>query len=284
MSDNRFTFDATKLRERYNPDGSTLRHDQLELLGMLKRVAAICKEHNIEWWLSSGTLLGAARHEGFIPWDDDMDIVMFRKDYRRLRRILRNEQSSEFVLHDMSSDVEYVNCFGKYRKRTGRIETKNRRYNYYKWCGIGFDIFTIEKTNYLAAKAASTIYGNLQHLTSYIRCGWLRKPLIRFIELLCLGIIFPILRLVGLINPRSEYHYTIGSGWARSTFFINDITPLATAKFEGYDMPVPKNMDAYLTRVYGNWRELPTDEQIKRCIHNQQYIAEIYGTTQTKEQ
>lgn len=284
MSNNMFMFDSVKLRERYNPDGSTLRRDQLELLDMLNKVAAICKEHNIEWWLSSGTLLGAARHQGFIPWDDDMDIVMLRKDYRRLRRILRNSDDAEFVLHDMSSDVEYVNCFAKYRKRAGRIESDNRRYNYYKWRGIGFDIFTIERTSYFAAKAAGVIYNNIQHLTSYIRQGWLRKPLIRFVELLCLGIIFPILRLIGLINPHGEYHYSLGIGWAKSTFFIDDILPLTTAKFEDVDMPVPKDMDAYLRRVYGSWRELPNDEQIKRCIHNKQYIKEIYGTTQTKEQ
>lgn len=282
MTESKYMFDANKLREKYNPEGSTLRSDQMELLAMLQKVAAICKEHNIQWWLSSGTLLGAARHKGFIPWDDDMDIVMLRKDYRRLERILRNEHDEEFVLHSMRSDVEYVNHFSKYRKRAGRIESKSRRYNYYKWCGIGFDIFTIERTNYFAAKAASTIYGNLQHLTSYIRCNWIRKPLIRLIEGLCLGVIFPILRLVGLINPRGEYHYTLGTGWARHTFYMKYTFPLTTTEFEGITMPVPKDMDAYLTNVYGDWRAIPTDEQIKRCIHNQQYIAEIYGINEEK--
>lgn len=283
MCENINSIDAKQLHERYNPEGSTLRRDQLELLEMLKKVASICEEHNIEWWLSSGTLLGAARHRGFIPWDDDMDIVMLRKDYRRLRRILRKTEDKECVLHDMCSDVEYVNCFGKYRKREGSIESNSRRYNYYKWRGIGLDIFTIERTSYFAAKAASTIYGNIQHLTSYIRWSWLRRPLIRLIELLCLGIIFPILRLIGLINPRGEYHYSLGIGWAKSRIFLSDTFPLSTAEFEGVEMPVPKDMNAYLSRIYGNWQKLPDDNQIRRCIHNKQYIAEIYGTTQTKE-
>ena len=188
-------------------------------------------------------------------------------------------ENKEFVLHSMRSDVEYVNCFGKYRKREGEVSSNSRRYNYYKWRGIGFDIFTIEKTSYFAAKAASTIYGNLQHLTSYIRWGVIRKPLIRLIELLCIGIIFPILRIIGLINPRGEYHYSLGQGWAKHTFFMKDTMPLKTAEFEGEQMPVPQNMDAYLTRVYGDWRAIPGDEAIKRCIHNKEYIAEIYGTT-----
>ena len=279
MRDKNCEFDAEQLKQRYNPEGSLLRRDQMELLMMLKRVDAICKENNIEWWLSSGTLLGAARHKGFIPWDDDIDIVMLRKDYRRLEKILLKMEDKEFVLHSMRSDVEYVNCFGKYRKREGEVSSNSRRYNYYKWRGIGFDIFTIEKTSYFAAKAASTIYGNLQHLTSYIRWGVIRKPLIRLIELLCIGIIFPILRIIGLINPRGEYHYSLGQGWAKHTFFMKDTMPLKSAEFEGEQMPVPQNMDAYLTRVYGDWRAIPGDEAIKRCIHNKEYIAEIYGTT-----
>ena len=66
--------DEVALKERYNPEGSKLRKNQLELVDILLDLAKICREHNIQWWLSSGTLLGAARHKGFIPWDDDLDI------------------------------------------------------------------------------------------------------------------------------------------------------------------------------------------------------------------
>ncbi len=273
--------DHEALRAKFNPDGSKLRADQLEMLRMLKIFAKICKEHNIKWWLSSGTLLGAARHKGFIPWDDDIDIVMLRKDYRRLERILLKEHSEEFVLHSMCTDIDYVYAFGKFRKRKGEVEGGHRRGKYYKWRGQFVDIFTIEKTSFFAAKAASTIYGNLQHLTSYIRWGWLRRPLIRLIEFLCIGLIFPILRLIGLINPKGEYHYALGQGWSKHTFFMKDTMPLATAEFEGLEMPVPKDMDAYLKRVYGNWRELPTDEQIRKAIHNPEYIKEIYPNDYT---
>lgn len=270
-------FDREALRAKYNPDGSQLRRDQMELLKMLRFVANICDANGIEWWLSSGTLLGAARHEGFIPWDDDLDIVLLKRDCKRLERILERLDSRVYVYHSMRTDVEYVNTFGKFRKREGRITTSNRRYNYYKWAGIGFDIFAIEKTNYFAARAAQVIYNNLQHLTSYIRWGWVRNPLIRLIECLCLGIINPILRFVGLINPRKEYHYTLGTGWARHTFFMKDTLPLAKARFEGEEWPVPKDMDAYLKGVYGDWRKLPSDEQIRKCIHCKEYIEEIYG-------
>lgn len=274
------SIDHQALRAKYNPDGSLLRRDQLELIKMLDVVAQICEQHDIKWWLSSGTLLGAARHQGFIPWDDDLDIVLMRKDYKRLEKILLSLDSDEFVFHSIKSDVDYVNVFGKFRKREGRINTHNRRYNYYKWAGIGFDIFAIEKTSYFAARAAQVIYTNLQHVTSYIRWGWLRKPLIRLVQLLCLGIINPILRLIGKINPKGEYHYELGTGWAKHVFFIKDTLPLTTTLFEGKIYPVPQNMDAYLSNVYGAWQSLPSEESIKRSIHCQEYRDEIYGKEQ----
>ena len=269
--------DNDALRLRYNPDGSALRRTQLELLEILKVLDGICKEHNIEWWLSSGTLLGAARHQGFIPWDDDIDIVMLRKDFKRFDKIMRNYQSEEYVYHSMSTDVDYVYLFSKFRKRQGDAGEEHRRSKFYKYKGPFVDIFCIEKTNYFAALASSILYNNLQHLTSYVRWSWLRRPLILLVNLLCLGIIVPLLRLVGLINPSGEYHYTLGLGWGRHKFFMEHTFPLGRAKFEGVEFPVPKDMDAYLSQVYGDWRKLPTDEQIRKAIHSPIYIKEIYG-------
>lgn len=269
--------DNKALRAKYNPDGSSLRTNQLELVDMLKVFAAICKKHDIPWWLGCGTLLGAARHGGFIPWDDDLDIVMLRKDAKRLDKIMRKMEDKEFVYHSMSTDIEYIHTFTKFRKRVGEVEGGHRRGKYFKWRGPFIDIWAIEKTTYFSARTASTICNNLQHLTSYIRCGWVRKPAICAINLYNYGIVIPLLRLIGLINPKGEYHYALGSGWSRAKFFENDIFPLTTANFEGEEFPVPKDMDAYLTHEYGDWRKLPTEEQIRKSIHNPEYIKEIYG-------
>ena len=247
---------------------------------MLKILAKICQENNITWWLSSGTLLGAARHKGFIPWDDDMDIVMLRKDYKRLKKILCAMNDNEYVFHCMETDVDYVNAFGKFRKRNGRIQSKSHRYAYYKWAGIGFDIFAIEKTNYFSAFIASWLYSRLQSTTYHIDTPWIRKPLIRAIEFTCFGIIFPILRIFGTVNPTGEYHYTLGTGWASHRFFMKETFPLTTALFEGEIMPVPCKMDAYLTNVYGDWRTPPSEEEIKKAIHCQEYRDEIFGSGQ----
>lgn len=266
-----------ELRRRYNPDGSALRRDQMELLEMLQVVSDICKEHGLQWWLSSGTLLGAARHKGFIPWDDDLDIVMLREDYQKLEKILCELESDEYVFHCMKTDVEYVNLFGKFRKKAGRISVASRRYSYYKWAGVGLDIFAIEKTNQLAAHVSKFLYQEIQHLTSYIPWAWLRKPLIRVIEVFHFYITNPLLRLVGKINPKQQYHYVLGTGWPRHTFYMKDTFPLSEAEFEGYRFPVPKDMDAYLTNVYGDWKKIPSDDTIRKYIHCQEYIDEIYG-------
>ena len=76
-----------ELRERFNPDGSLLRRQQLRMLELLEAVDLVCKKYDIPYWLSSGTLIGAVRHQGFIPWDDDLDIEMLREDYLRLMKV-----------------------------------------------------------------------------------------------------------------------------------------------------------------------------------------------------
>ncbi|WP_250636022.1 LicD family protein [Proteus mirabilis] len=68
-----------------------LRKKQLKMLKGLIEIHRICQLHNINYWLDAGTLLGAVRHSGFIPWDDDIDICMFRDDYNKFINIAKYE-------------------------------------------------------------------------------------------------------------------------------------------------------------------------------------------------
>ena len=77
-----------ELVNMYNPDGSDLRNLQLRMLEILNVVDRICRKHDIKYWLCGGTLLGAVRHGGFIPWDDDLDIEMMREDFIRFSEII----------------------------------------------------------------------------------------------------------------------------------------------------------------------------------------------------
>lgn len=266
--------------KKYNPEGSLLRRDQLELLRMLQCFGKILDDLGVQWWLASGTLLGAARHRGFIPWDDDIDIVMFHKDYKKIEKALCNLESDEFVFHCMRTDPDYVNSFGKFRKKEGRISVSSRRYDYYKWAGIGLDLFTIEKTNYLSVSLARTVYKHMQPHTAKIRKNWMRIPLIRTIELFNFCLIHPICRLIGLINPKKEYHYSMATGWNKVAFTKEMILPLGKIDFEGVQFPAPRDVDAYLTREYGDWRKLPSEESIKKSIHCIDYRKEIFGNGQ----
>lgn len=261
----------------YNPEGSLLRTDQKELVKMLKVFAKICEENDIRWWLCSGTLLGAARHKGFVPWDDDVDVSMLKQDYRKLEKVLAKMDSKEFFFQSRKTDIEYVNVFGRFCRKDGMRDSPSPRYQYFKYKGIGFDIFSIEKSNRFAAHMAKFFYANLQHPTQYIRHTGLRRFCVRLVEALCFGLLIPFSRLVGLVNPKKQYHYELGSGFYGSPFYEKDIFPLTEMEFEGEMFPVPGNTDAYLTELYGDWRQFPTEDQIRKSIHYKDYIREIFG-------
>lgn len=262
---------------KYNPEGSSLRKDQLEMLKVLVAFSEICKQHNLKWWLCSGTLLGAARHKGFIPWDDDVDVTMLKKDYRKLEKILMNLNSDDYWYQCIKSDPEHINIFGVFRKKKDPVESTDRRSRYFKYQGVGLDVFCIEKTTRFASHMAKFCYKNMQHPTQYIKNKYLRRFLIKLVQLVNFTIFFPLARLIGLFNPNGEYRYRLGSGFYDSKYFLQDIFPLSTLEFEGYEFPVPGNTDAYLTHMYGDWRKLPSEEQIKQSMHYPVYLEEIFG-------
>src|SRR5690554_1639551 len=90
-----------------NREGTQVRKIQLRLLDILIEVDKLCRRHKIKYWLIAGSLLGAVRHEGFIPWDDDIDISILQKDLKKLKRILKKELPSQFVVQDNKVDKNY---------------------------------------------------------------------------------------------------------------------------------------------------------------------------------
>ena len=113
---------------RYNGEGTQLRKAQLRMLEILKAVDAICRKHQIDYWLDAGTLLGAVRHKGFIPWDDDIDIAIRREDYPRMREILQQELPENLVFVDWTTDKNFFDACGRVKMRSTHIEVPLYRY------------------------------------------------------------------------------------------------------------------------------------------------------------
>lgn len=122
---------------------SKMKHVWAIQLEMLKELDRVCEKHGLRYYADSGTLIGAIRHKGYIPWDDDIDIVMFRKDYQKLLRIADSEFHYPLFLQSVYSDVKYVRGLSKIRNcETTAIDKVdlNKPFNH----GIFIDIFPLD--------------------------------------------------------------------------------------------------------------------------------------------
>ena len=88
-------------------DDKTLNELHKVGLEVLKEIDRVCKKYDIPYFLCGGTLIGVMRHKGFIPWDDDIDIGMLRKDYERFEDCFIKEHSKDFYLHSLKTDPDY---------------------------------------------------------------------------------------------------------------------------------------------------------------------------------
>ena len=135
-----------ELRNRFNPDGSPLRIFQLQTLDILIKVDEFCREHNIRYWLSSGTMLGAARHGGFIPWDDDIDIDMFEDDYKKFVDMANKYGLPDgLVLQNQKTDKYYYLQHAEVRNEDIKARDVFAIDKDYLYQGIFIDIFPLRK-------------------------------------------------------------------------------------------------------------------------------------------
>ena len=123
---------------------TNLRKLQLVQLEILKVIDDIFQKHDIKYSLYAGTLLGAVRHKGFIPWDDDLDICMSRREYDRFIRIWNEEKPEGYILQNKENTPEFVQSFTKIRKEhTTFLQYEWEKDKYHT--GIFVDIFPIDR-------------------------------------------------------------------------------------------------------------------------------------------
>ena len=258
-----------ELKQKYNPEGSTLRAAQLRMLELLKFLDKTCKEHNLSYWLDGGTLLGAARHGGFIPWDDDTDVCMPREDAFKLKEILKSEiHDDHIVLQTTESDKHYSNsAWMTLRDTKSRYVLNFYAHSSLKYQGLQVDIFMMD-TN---LPPSIKYFSNLLHgfLVYYPLQGKYHTKILRpFVDVnhrILDKTVYPFLRL--LKNHSNRLTYGIGTPF-NNQYLMDDVYPLGKIEFEGFEFNCPHNVDSYLTTLYGDWEIVPDEDHIATHTDN----------------
>ena len=139
-------------------DSQLLRSVQLTQLDISKEIKKICEKHQIPYFLDGGSLLGAVRHKGFIPWDDDMDICMLRKDYNRFLKVAPKELPEEYHINSPYTREEYSYVLSRVLNAHSISYDSSRLYRFHH-CPyiVGIDIFPLDTfwTTYSCPRSVS---------------------------------------------------------------------------------------------------------------------------------
>lgn len=242
-----------ELRAKYNPEGSLLRQHQLRMVEMLKYFDELCQKHGIRYWLSSGNCIGLVRHGGFIPWDDDVDVEMLRKDYLKLEKVFK--ETEDYVLQTWKNDKGYFRPYAKMRDKHSFLD-EGTYDKYYDYRGVFIDVFYLEKSNrviYFLSSGLKRIFKK-----------YVGKKYFNYIKKIIFATV-PIFRFLSFLLPKNKLRHTyINSSKLYSKVRdINDIFPLKRVYFEGIQVNVPNNLDAYLKKIYGDYMSIPPVDKIR---------------------
>ena len=254
-----------------------LRDFQLKQLVLLDKVDEICSKENIIYYLIGGTLLGAIRHKGFIPWDCDLDIAMPRKDYVLFKQVCSKYFGDEFFYEDYTTEKYHNSPHAILRIRNTFVEFK-RLHNVdkkKKEKGFFLDIFPLDEApveEELQIKQAEDI-SKVRKVMYYKECQtfdttkWFVKLAKKCVKL-CLS--FRTFYKLGKKLEAIETQYNgCGSGYLvsmsshysyKKQLMKSEIYGIPSKiEFEGKLYLAPQDIDAYLTKIYGNYRKLPPE-------------------------
>lgn len=271
------TFDAFKRLEAADAipvEGERLHDLQRCLLGMLDDVRSVCADEKIVWTLGGGSVLGALRHGGFIPWDDDLDVNMPRGEWSRFRKAFEARFGGKYVIYEPGSPADYPLAFPRIRLRGTRVVTREDLLHEAIEPGCFIDVFMLENTydnpllrwiHGIGSLAFGFCYSCRKQFFErrlMRRWGltggafWVKRTLGLLLAFLPLGVWT---RLWDAWNRlcRADGSRLVTFPVGRRHFFgeLAERTGLGCAReasFEGRTVPVPKESEAYLTRLYGS--------------------------------
>jgi len=270
---------------------SNLIKAQLVMLRILKVVDYVCRKHGISYWLCSGTLLGAVRHSGFIPWDDDLDIAMLRADYERFLEIAPQELPDDMFLQTPTTDPGYDSIHVPCKVRDTKslhVAPYLAKKHYHK--GIFIDVFPIDKFHKKGLKRFTEQFlkrtNNLitrcydaeieKHISFTKQVVALFRPCFKLMIKAYQAIVRPVIQKNKQL-PDSECYMGHGfeTPWIRS---INpdDIFPLREIEFEGCMFFAPHNPQNYLPHIYGPDYMTPPPVEKRQPIHSDNIKPDIY--------
>lgn len=252
------------LKQDYNPEGSTLRKVQLRMLDMLLYLHSVCEKINVQYRIDGGTVLGAIRHGGFIPWDDDIDIVLNRHDWKKLCKYLEKNPHEQYKLQTHSTDSGHYCEWAKLRDTRSVYSLPGTKSDLNELRGAQIDIFVYEKsTSTLFMKWARRLEGiNTDHFIGR------NKTAAHLMYLFNNKVAYPVFRLFAHVFCRGDYYtHSYGTFWSFK-FPSNVLLPHKLISFEGHQVWGPSDPIKLCEIIYGkNWNMLPTRD--KRATHTE---------------
>lgn len=243
-------------------------------IDILKVIDAICQKHNLSYFLMYGSLIGAIRHKGFIPWDDDLDIAMLRDDYERFLKIAAKELPSNFTICDSNIDHRYTNIFAKVFKTDTRYSSeffaKNLGIN-----GIWVDIFPVDFIKAKDENHACNIISKRFSIIMFLRLilenrnsinptlSSKMKFICAFCKFLPESLFRRIIHKTFTLNNRQQATFCVvyGGDFEKSLNTLSDFLPTQKSAFENEYFFIPNNPETILARMYGNYLTLPPEEE-----------------------
>lgn len=257
---------------KYNGEGTELRAAQMRLLKMLIEFDRICKKHDIEYFLSGGSCLGAVRHGGFIPWDDDLDVDVMYKDYPKLNQVLVEELPDTYFLQTPKSEKGYYHIFSRIvdLNSTMHYPEKYKARQHLSNHGLFLDIFPLQgginlKVKREIDKRFVTLFrfsrgiGGTALKRLFSRAVWpISKLFVDFMNFVSSTVLIH-------FSDKENMTHIYGTNIVPKIRYSN-VFPTKPIQFEGVWFRGPAKPHDYLTDLYGDYMKVPSPE--KRVTHS----------------